>query len=509
MSDGPETVAMPPVLSPAGSTETHLPGGDPGWAAAGSPPTPDAPSWNDPTIARASEIIGGPIGRYAAGSRRWSALTLLLILTASTLVLAFAEKSPCANGQWAHNDQYTRVCYSDVVPLWSAEGLDRGQVPYRDHPVEYPVLTGGFMWASAEVARAVRSAAGTSTDELVVIFGLVTVAGLAGCGLLVTYFTAGANRGRPWDAALFALSPLLVFHAYSNWDLLAMMFTAAALWAWARERPVVSGVMIGLGTAAKLYPALLLVALVILGVRTGRQRPVKLCTVAAVVSWVVVNAPVAYLWFGGWKTFYVFSAGRDAEASTLWAWRQYFATGGYHGGSPGGYAPSGFLVALVLAAALAVVAALGLSAPVRPRLAQLVLLVVAVFLLTTKVWSPQYSLWLVPLVALARPRWRITLLWQASEIVVWIFTLLWLAGFDDPSRGLDYGWLMLIIWIRDVFLITVLGLVVREMWHPELDVVRADGSDDPGGGPFDGAPDRFGFSRSIRDQVTGTPARLR
>ncbi|MGV7835601.1 hypothetical protein PJM48_29075, partial [Mycobacterium kansasii] len=38
-----------------------------------------------------------------------------------------------------------------------------------------------------------------------------------------------------------------------------------------------------------------------------------------------------------------------------------------------------------------------LTAPRRPRVAQLAFLVVAVFLLTNKVWSPQFSLWLVPL----------------------------------------------------------------------------------------------------------------
>ena len=40
-------------------------------------------------------------------------------------------------------------------------------------------------------------------------------------------------------------------------------------------------------------------------------------------------------------------------------------------------------------------------------------------------------------------------------------------------------------------LLALAGLIVREMWRPELDVVRADGSDDPGGGCFDGAEDYY------------------
>ena len=56
------------------------------------------------------------------------------------------------------------------------------------------------------------------------------------------------------------------------------------------------------------------------------------------------------------------------------------------------------------------------------------------FLLTTKVWSPQYSLWLVPLLALARPRWRLALVWQFVEIAVWFATLTLLLGLRPATR---------------------------------------------------------------------------
>jgi uncharacterized membrane protein len=151
--------------------------------------------------------------------------------------------------------------------------------------------------------------------------------------------------------------------------------------------------------------------------------------------------------------------------------------------------PPGIAVALALFGALLVVIFLGLKAPVRPRLAQLAFLCVLAFLLTTKVWSPQYSLWLVPLIALARPRWRLTLIWQFSEIAVWMLTLTLLLGNSVHDHGISYGWLMLMLVIRDALLIGLAAMVVREMWHPWLDVVRVDGVDDPGGGVFDGAPD--------------------
>jgi hypothetical protein len=111
----------------------------------------------------------------------------------------------------------------------------------------------------------------------------------------------------------------------------------------------------------------------------------------------------------------------------------------------------------------------------------------------------------VPLVALARPLWRITLLWQFSEIVVWVVTLFWLLGFNDSSHATDYGWLMLVLLVRDGFLFVLAGLIVREMWNPQLDVVRASGLDDPGGGVYDEAPDIWHERRIERQMAYAQP----
>ena len=43
-------------------------------------------------------------------------------------------------------------------------------------------------------------------------------------------------------------------------------------------------------------------------------------------------------------------------------------------------------------------------------------LLLAAFLMTNKVWSPQYVIWLVPLAVLARPRLWPYVLWQLAEI---------------------------------------------------------------------------------------------
>jgi uncharacterized membrane protein len=463
----------------------------------GEAPVARLPSRVDPTAWRAARILGGPWGRHAGVPRRmwWTPVRFLLAMTVVTLLLGYAEKSPCATGEWFGHKQYTHFCYSDVVPLWSDERLDVGAVPYRDTAVEYPVLTGAFMWFTADLTRGVHSVV-SSWSELVV-FGLLTALLLALCGLVITAATAYTARRRPYDAAIFALSPLLIFHAFSNWDLLAMAFTAGALWAWSRERPVLAGALIGLGTAAKLYPVFLLVAIGILAIRTRKFADPIWAAVSAVFVWCAVNVPVAIAYHHGWWRFYEFSIDRATERSTVWAMVKTLTDGSVKAGDAPYWTPPGTAVALALVAALVLVVVLGLSAPVRPRLAQLAFLCVLAFLLTTKVWSPQYSLWLVPLIALARPRWRLTLVWQFTEILVWMATLTLLLGFDVQTHGISYGWLMLLLVIRDGLLLGIAALVVREMWCPWLDVVRVDGVDDPSGGVFDRAPDYW--EREVSD----------
>ncbi|HZY76319.1 MAG TPA: glycosyltransferase 87 family protein [Jatrophihabitantaceae bacterium] len=468
-------------------------------------PVAQLPSRSDATASRASRIVGGAWGRYAAVSAGswWTPRRTLMALTGLTLLLAFAQKSPCATGEWTGYKQYTHACYSDVVPLWSDERLDVGAVPYRDTNVEYPVLTGGFMWLTAELTRLVHVLVPSWQD--LVVFGVLTSILLAVCALFVTASTAATARSRPYDAAIFALSPLLIFHAFTNWDLLAMAFTSGALWAWSRRKPVLAGTLIGLGTAAKLYPVFLLVALLILAWRTRRWSGFGWSTAAAAASWAAVNVPIALAYHQGWWAFYQFSIDRATERSTVWAIGKTIFSAGVNTSDAAYWVPPGPAVALLLIAALLLVCWLGLRAPAKPRLGQLAFLVVLAFLITTKVWSPQYSLWLVPLLALARPRWRLSLIWQFSEIAVWIATLTLLLGLnpDQSAHGIGYGWLVIVLLIRDGLLLALAALIVREMWHTELDVVRAglpEGSDDPGGGEFDGARDHL--ARAPRDRYS-------
>jgi uncharacterized membrane protein len=144
--------------------------------------------------------------------------------------------------------------------------------------------------------------------------------------------------------------------------------------------------------------------------------------------------------------------------------------------------------AVLFAVCLCGIAYVGLTAKQRPRLAQLAFLVVAAFLLTNKVWSPQYSLWLVPLAVLALPQRRILLAWMTVDALVWVPRMLYLFG--EQKMGLPQQWFTTTVLLRDVAVMTLCALVLRQIYQPELDLVRHGGRvDDPSGGVFEYAPD--------------------
>jgi uncharacterized membrane protein len=456
------------------------------------------PTWTDPVAAQASELVGGPWGRHAVTGRAlfWTPLRVCLLFTVAVLALAWTKQAPCADGNWTGSKQYTHFCYSDTVPLFGLHGLDEGQVPYLDSEVEYPVLTGAFMQTAAILARAYDGAA-ASVGPLPAVapvqsYYVVTCLLLSMCALLVTRAVVGLAGRRPWDAAMVGLSPLLFVHAFTNWDLFAVALATLGMWAWARRHPVVAGVLIGLGTAAKLYPVLLLGVLFVLCLRAGRLGPWLRAALAAAIAWLAVDLPVAVLAPDNWGRFFALNGSRPADPDTLWNIALH-ATGDrlLDGPLAPGESPT-VLNAVVAAALLALAVAVGwlaLTAPRRPRVAQLAFLLVAGFLLLNKVWSPQYSLWLLPLAVLARPRWRSLLLWQATEALLWVPRMLWYLGTDN--RGVGIEWFFSAVALRDVAVVVLMALVVRDIRRPELDEVRRSwpGTDDPAGGVLDHADD--------------------
>lgn len=488
-----------------------------------------APSWTEPLARNASRPFGGRLGRHAQVGRQWFWTPLRVILLLAVIVLAagWLFKAPCqvtydAGGgsqlDWRDDRQYTAMCYNDITPRYGMGDLaPSGAFPYKTgwlenagtsqeqlRYMEYPALTGLFQWVNAKTADgwATLASFGWLPDGLssVLYFNISSV--WLGAAWLVTIWALVALcRRRVWDVALAAVSPLVFVHAFTNFDTLATMFATVGLLAWARRRPVLAGVLIGLGGTAKLYPLFFLGPLLVLALRSGRLRAGLRTTAGAAASWLAVNLPLLVSYPHGWGEFFRLNSLRPADPDSLYNAVSYF-TGwaGFDGPLAPGEPPAvlnAVSMALFLVACLAI-GWLGMAAPTRPRLAQLCFLVVAAFLLTNKVWSPQYSLWLIPLAVLALPRWRLLLGWMVLDALVWAPRMYYYLGTDN--NGLPEGWFLGTVLLRDAMVIALCALIVREILRPQRDKVRQtlnvpsqrvpDAVDDPCGGAFDGQPDR-------------------
>ncbi|MGW3442125.1 glycosyltransferase family 87 protein [Streptomyces sp. NPDC001076] len=454
-------------------------------------PEPVRPTREDEVAAAGSELIGGPIGRRALlGTSWWTPLRVVVIVAVGMFALGMVQKLPCYDSGWffGASSQYTHACYSDIPHLYQGRGFADGLVPYFDKLpgdmdyLEYPVLTGVFM----EVAAWLTPGSGSIMLQEQV-YWFVNAGMLMLCAAVIAVCVVRTHRRRPWDGLLVALAPAFALTATINWDLLAVALTAAAMLMWSRSRPLAFGVLLGLATAAKLYPVFLLGPLFLLCWRAGKWREFFVAAGGAVAAWLVVNLPVMIFAFDGWSKFYTFSQERGVDFGSFWLiWAQNTTT------PPStGFVNTAATVLVLLC--FVGIAALALTAPRRPRFAQLAFLVVAAFILTNKVYSPQYVLWLVPLAVLARPKWRDFLIWQACEVAyflgIWMYLAYTTSG--DAHKGLPtdgYHWAIAVHLLGTLYLC---GMVVRDILMPERDVVRRTGDDDPSGGVLDGAEDVF------------------
>lgn len=456
----------------------------------------------DGPAATVLDAWGGPVGRHALVGRQgfWTPLRVVMLFAVLFLALGFFSKAACLETTPAGDGsqpglnwdgrQYYKACYADPLPLYSAEGLDTGAFPYKYSWIaeggqvrymEYPVITGMFQYVTAQAAQAWQAVMPGGPIEVVKYFvlGSVLLAFLWLVAVWATYHSAGR---RPWDTLFMAASPVVIFQAFTNYDLMAVAFAAVALLLWSRSRPVWAGIVLGLGVATKLYPLFLFGALLVVAVRRRRFAQLAKAAGAAAVAWLAVNLPIMILFPQGWREFFRLNSDRPANPESIYSVLGTL-TGwdGFDAGRAVGEAPETLnLVSLLLfAAGCVVVLVIGLTAATTPRIAQLAFLIVALFLLTNKVWSPQFSLWLVPLAVLAVPRARLLIPWMVFDALLWVAHMSYFHGVANGGIGAETFHPLVLV--RNLLVVAICVLVIREIYRPHLDLVRLAHQDSPGG----------------------------
>ncbi len=447
----------------------------------------------DPVVRAASQVIGGPLGRYArvGATLPWRPAAVVLSLVGTVMVVAGTiQKGYCTANGWAEPDVFWRACYSDLPFLFSGSALATGEFPYGSTAdLAQPVVTGITMWLSALLVP--------GGDDVVVrerwyfaIWALLTVVVIA----LLVRVTARSCRRDPWRAAHVAASPLLVTVALVAPDLVGVLLASYALWWWSRGRTTWAGLAFGLAIAARTYPVLLLLVIGLLAIRAGRWRAWAQSAGVALLTWAALLLAIGLPTRGGSFAPYEawWRAGPDygspwylpalADVSVLPVVAALLAM-------------SGWLIALGAGAMVA------WSAPRRPTIGEVGLIVVGIVLITGKALPVQSSLWLLPLIALAGLRWRDHLIWATTEVLYFVMIWLYLGGLSDPNRGLPLGWLALFSVLR----IGGICWLVAAAWRsamarpPAPDAAPASEGDDgfaasqepdEVAGPLAGAPDQ-------------------
>jgi len=161
-----------------------------------------------------------------------------------------------------------------------------------------------------------------------------------------------------------------------------------------------------------------------------------------VTTWAVINIPFAVTTPQGWYRFFQLNSERPADWGSLWIGLHLY----------GIKLSSVSVNSLLLFAIGALGYAIYLLRSVRiPALAESAFIIVAIFTAASKVYSPQYILWLTPLAILAIQNARDRTaywIWQGSEFIYHFAIWQYLALFTGSRFGVSGHWYAAAIFLR-------------------------------------------------------------
>ncbi len=266
--------------------------------------------------------------------------------------------------------------------------VDHGRVPYRDFGVEYPPGALPVFVVPAPFA------------DYASAFGWL----MAGCGVVLVFVVA---QVRVRAAFFVALAPVLAGSLIlTRFDLWPALLATAALAALVTGRHRLGWALLGAAVAAKLWPLVLVPLALTWSVRRGRPR----APLAGLAVVLVAFVPFALLApHGMWESLRG-QAARPLQVESLGA--SLLATFGHphvittHGSQnlAGHGVVAAAFAALQVVSLVALWTAFARGPATRERLLRYAAASACAFVAFGKVLSPQFLLWLIPLVPLVRGR---------------------------------------------------------------------------------------------------------
>ena len=392
----------------------------------------------------------------AGDSRRWTAWFATRALALGLGLVAFALHR---GNVFFDTNYYAR---------WAHGALTGSRVPYRDFSWEYPPGALVALAAPAVVERLLPG--GFFGQHIDVLYGAIWVCFMLAVDAAVLRFVLRreAGRPRPPATALWVYGPpLLGALSWSRYDLLPAAAAMLAVVAAGERRPSRSGALAGAGTVLKLWPALLAPIQ-----RTRRATAVALCTTVAVGAATALGTRLA-TGSTGFGQVLTYQRRRGLQVESVVAlpllWLRRLRVPGYpthyRFGAwevAGGPAPVlALLIGGVSVAAIAVVAIahwrLMRTGATAGQVALSAVTITLITIVTNKVLSPQYLLWLLAVLVAAclldPESWRPVLPWVLGLLALTQVVFPWLYG-DLLRRGWPG---LLVLTARDLVLVALLA----------------------------------------------------
>ena len=335
---------------------------------------------------------------------------------------------------------FRHFSYSDIASLYYRDALHTHPRPYFDYRLEYPVGTGLLIY----ILNTARSPGG---------YFLLTSLVLSLCGLATVWLIPRFPRGRPW---LLALSPSLALYMNLNWDLFAILLTTLALVLFVRERDGPAAVCLAAAVWTKFFPIVLLPLVLAERVRADQLRAAAGIALSFTLASAAINLPLLILRPAAWWHFFESNRTRPREVN-LWNFFDHWnlTTTQINTWS-----------ALLLAAGLAV---LILSLWRRPEHGLLFASCAALawFFFVNKVYSPQYSLWIVVLLAAVGPPIALATAWSMADVIYFAASFL-ILGLVEFGHGEVTTWffdraLLPAMALREGLLLVIIGWCISRM----------------------------------------------
>lgn len=357
-------------------------------------------------------------------------LVSVIVASLCSCIFAFIKFNPCRLNDFSSASVTLKACYSDIPIFWKSRLLEIHVWPYSYlpipelskiiPPIEYPVIVGTIIWLLSFIT-AQQGIVDVNYFDVNAIFIV----------LLFTATNLYLYRIIRNKVFFFVFAPAVFFSLFINWDMWAVLPTIMAIYYFDKRKYRLSGLLLAIAIAAKFYPIVLFLPITCILLKRDKVKLGQFY-VYSFGSYLLINLPYILNDFAGWRYFFEFSFNRGIGFGSIWEATNLLGLTINN---------LNLVYTLTTLFVFALVAIYYLKYADLNDLYSIVFFAVFAFTIFSKVYSPQYVLWLTPLAVLAlrnRRQMGFYFIWQTFELIyhfaIWRY-IYWL-GLGGKMDGL-------------------------------------------------------------------------